>query len=52
MTTFVVAFTRQVVLELSELLVALAPECTASNCGQMKVSPLVFILPGEARLAD
>jgi hypothetical protein len=28
---------RQVVLELSDLLVALGPECTASYCGQMKV---------------
>jgi len=29
---------RQVVLELSELLVLLAPECTAENCGQMKAT--------------
>jgi len=29
---------RQVVLELSELLVALAVECTAGNCGKMKAT--------------
>jgi len=29
---------KQVVLELSKLLVLLAPECTAENCGQMKAT--------------